>query len=106
LRDVLSYAIGYAAAGFPLVPAISWAIASVADIFTRHWHSSAEVYLAGGDLPADPGRGGGGLRRPRGADRGGAAGLVRRVRRRGDRPVRADRGHGRDLATAPRPAVV
>jgi gamma-glutamyltranspeptidase / glutathione hydrolase len=52
LRDVLSYAIGYAAAGFPLVPAISWAIASVADIFARHWHSSAEVYLAGGDVPA------------------------------------------------------
>src|ERR1700745_2040031 len=24
LRDVLSYAIGYAATGFPLVPAISW----------------------------------------------------------------------------------
>jgi gamma-glutamyltranspeptidase/glutathione hydrolase len=52
LRDVLSYAIGYAAAGFPLVPAISWAIASVADIFTEHWQSSAEVYLAGGDVPA------------------------------------------------------
>jgi gamma-glutamyltranspeptidase/glutathione hydrolase len=52
LRDVLSYAIGYAAAGFPLVPAISWAIASVADIFAQHWHSSAEVYLAGGDVPA------------------------------------------------------
>jgi gamma-glutamyltranspeptidase/glutathione hydrolase len=52
LREVLSYAIGYAAAGFPLVPAISWAIASVASIFTEHWHSSAEVYLAGGDVPA------------------------------------------------------
>jgi gamma-glutamyltranspeptidase/glutathione hydrolase len=52
LRDVLGYAIGYAAAGFPLVPAISWAIASVADIFTEHWHSSAEVYLARGDVPA------------------------------------------------------
>jgi gamma-glutamyltranspeptidase / glutathione hydrolase len=52
LREVLSYAIGYAAAGFPLVPAISWAIASVADIFAEHWHSSAEVYLAGGDVPA------------------------------------------------------
>src|SRR5215468_5042794 len=52
LREVLSYAIGYAASGFPLVPAISWAIASVADIFTEHWHSSAEVYLAGGDVPA------------------------------------------------------
>src|SRR5215470_6264832 len=52
LREVLSYAIGYAGAGFPLVPTISWAIASVADIFTAHWHSSAEVYLAGGDVPA------------------------------------------------------
>src|SRR5712691_10695490 len=52
LRDVLSYAIGYAATGFPLVPAISWAIASVADIFTGHWHSSAEVYLNGGAVPA------------------------------------------------------
>jgi gamma-glutamyltranspeptidase/glutathione hydrolase len=52
LREVLSYAIGYAASGFPLVPAISWAIASVADIFTEHWHSSAEVYLNGTGVPA------------------------------------------------------
>src|ERR1700753_100781 len=33
LRDVLSYAIGYAESGYPLVPAISWAVASVADLF-------------------------------------------------------------------------
>jgi gamma-glutamyltranspeptidase / glutathione hydrolase len=52
LREVLSYAIGYAAAGFPLVPAISWAIASVADIFTEHWHSSAQAYLRDGTVPA------------------------------------------------------
>jgi gamma-glutamyltranspeptidase/glutathione hydrolase len=51
LRDVLGYAIGYAQAGYPLVPAISWSIASVADIFREHWHSSAEVYLSGG-VPA------------------------------------------------------
>ena len=49
---MLGYAIGYAEAGYPLVPAISWSIASVADIFREHWHSSAEVYLSGGGVPA------------------------------------------------------
>jgi gamma-glutamyltranspeptidase / glutathione hydrolase len=52
LRDVLGYAIGYARDGYPLVPVISWSIASVADIFREHWHSSAEVYLPGGGVPA------------------------------------------------------
>ncbi len=52
LRDVLSYAIGYAADGFPLIPSVSWSIASVADLFREHWHSSAETYLAGGGVPA------------------------------------------------------
>jgi gamma-glutamyltranspeptidase / glutathione hydrolase len=52
LRDVLEYAIGYAADGYPLVPAISWSIASVADLFREHWTSSAEVYLPGGGVPA------------------------------------------------------
>src|SRR5947209_17983004 len=31
LRDVLGYAIGYAQDGYPLLPAVSWAVASVAD---------------------------------------------------------------------------
>ena len=52
LRDVLGYAIGYAQSGYPLVPAISWSIASVADLFQEHWHSSAEVYLPDGGIPA------------------------------------------------------
>ena len=52
LRDVLGYAIMYAESGFPLVPAISWSIASVAELFREHWHSSAEVYLEGGGAPA------------------------------------------------------
>ena len=52
LREVLTYAIGYAQAGYPLVPAISWSIASVADLFREHWHSSAEVYLPDGGIPA------------------------------------------------------
>ena len=52
LRDVLSYAIGYARDGYPLIPAISWSIASVAELFREHWQTSAEVYLPGGGVPA------------------------------------------------------
>ncbi|HMD94665.1 MAG TPA: gamma-glutamyltransferase family protein [Trebonia sp.] len=52
LRDVLGYAIGYAESGYPLVPAISWGIASVAGLFREHWTTSAEVYLPGGGVPA------------------------------------------------------
>jgi gamma-glutamyltranspeptidase/glutathione hydrolase len=52
LRDVMGYAIGYAAAGYPLSPAASWGIASVAELFGEHWPSSAEVYLPGGQVPA------------------------------------------------------
>jgi gamma-glutamyltranspeptidase/glutathione hydrolase len=52
LRDVLGYAIGYAAGGYPLIPTASWAIASVADLFREHWQSSAKVYLPGGGVPA------------------------------------------------------
>jgi gamma-glutamyltranspeptidase/glutathione hydrolase len=52
LRDVMGYAIEYAERGYPLVPAISWGIAGVAGMFREHWHSSAEVYLPGGNVPA------------------------------------------------------
>ena len=52
LRDVMGYAIGYAASGYPLLPAISWGIASVAELFRDYWPSSAEVYLADGHVPA------------------------------------------------------
>jgi gamma-glutamyltranspeptidase / glutathione hydrolase len=52
LRDVMGYAIGYAAGGYPLLPAISWGIASVAEMFRDHWPSSAEIYLPGGNVPA------------------------------------------------------
>src|SRR5215469_1020464 len=51
LRDVLSYAIGYAHDGYPMLAGASQAIAAVAPTFTEHWPSSAEVYLAGG-VPA------------------------------------------------------
>jgi gamma-glutamyltranspeptidase/glutathione hydrolase len=52
LRDVLGYAISYARNGYPLVPSISWGIASVAELFREHWPSSAEVYLPHGTVPA------------------------------------------------------
>jgi gamma-glutamyltranspeptidase / glutathione hydrolase len=52
LREVLSYAIGYAESGYPLISGISSGIASVADLFREHWTSSAEVYLPGGGVPA------------------------------------------------------
>jgi gamma-glutamyltranspeptidase / glutathione hydrolase len=52
LRDVMSYAISYAGGGYPVVPAISGAIASVADLFRDYWPGSAEVYLPGGTVPA------------------------------------------------------
>jgi gamma-glutamyltranspeptidase/glutathione hydrolase len=52
LRDVMGYAIGYASRGYPLLPAISWAIASVAELFRDYWPSSAEIYLPGGQVPA------------------------------------------------------
>src|SRR5579875_1495785 len=45
LREVLQYAVGYAAAGYPLLPSASAAIASVAGIFRDHWPTSAEIYL-------------------------------------------------------------
>ncbi len=51
LRDVMEYAIGYAEAGYPLLPTVSAAIAAVEDTFRAHWPGSAEVYLADG-VPA------------------------------------------------------
>jgi gamma-glutamyltranspeptidase / glutathione hydrolase len=51
LREVMRYAIGYARDGYPVVPGVSSAIGSVAGVFTEHWPSSAEIYLAGG-VPA------------------------------------------------------
>ena len=48
LRAVLEHAIGYAAGGYPVLPAISAGIASVAGLFGEHWPSSAAIYLTGG----------------------------------------------------------
>ncbi len=48
LRDVLEYAIGYATDGYPMLATASDAIAAVAPVFTEHWPTSAEIYLANG----------------------------------------------------------
>lgn len=52
LADVLAPAIGYARDGYPLVRAASRTIATVAEMFTEHWPTSAAVYLPHGEVPA------------------------------------------------------
>ena len=51
LEDVLAPAIYYAANGHPLVPRIANTIASMRELFTTHWPTSAELYLPGGVAP-------------------------------------------------------
>ena len=45
LRDVLEYAIGYAATGFPALKRITDTIAGVAELFREEWTSSAAHWL-------------------------------------------------------------
>lgn len=54
LRDVLDHAIGLAEHGHSPVPQVAATVASVRELFTEHWTSSAELYL-GDDGPV-PGR--------------------------------------------------
>lgn len=51
LREVLEYAIGYAAHGHPALPGTAAAIRAVQGIFTEHWSASAEIYLPDGVAP-------------------------------------------------------
>jgi gamma-glutamyltranspeptidase / glutathione hydrolase len=48
LRDVLSYAIGYAADGYPMLSGASAAIDAMAATFTQYWPTSAGIYLGDG----------------------------------------------------------
>ena len=48
LADILEFAIGYADAGYPLLPRIADTLAMVEPLFREHWPSSADVYLASG----------------------------------------------------------
>ncbi|QDW36881.1 gamma-glutamyltransferase family protein [Bradyrhizobium sp. KBS0727] len=51
LRDVLEPAIIYARDGYPLVERISATIATVEQLFRKHWTSSAAVYLPDDKVP-------------------------------------------------------
>lgn len=51
LGEVLSYAIGYAERGHPLLPGAVATIGRVARLFAEDWTTSAELYLPGGDPP-------------------------------------------------------
>ena len=55
LADIFKYAIGYAEAGYPLVPGISAAIEGVAGLFREDWTDSAALYLPRGAVP-EPGK--------------------------------------------------
>ncbi len=48
LRDVLSYAVGYAANGAHMVGRVASAVASVRPLFEAEWPSSAAIWLRGG----------------------------------------------------------
>ena len=51
LADVLSFALGYAEHGIPLVPRVTATIESVRPLFEAEWPSSAAVFLPGGKTP-------------------------------------------------------
>jgi gamma-glutamyltranspeptidase/glutathione hydrolase len=51
LRDVLEPAIAYARDGYPLVERASATIATVEQLFRRHWPTSAAVYLPNNEVP-------------------------------------------------------
>ncbi|MET0781963.1 MAG: gamma-glutamyltransferase, partial [Microbacterium sp.] len=51
LADVLSFAIGYARDGHPLIAQASTTIARVATLFTEHWPSSADLWMPEGRVP-------------------------------------------------------
>ena len=48
LRDVLDFAIGYAEAGYPLLPRIVDVLVMAEPLFREHWQASAAVYLGDG----------------------------------------------------------
>ena len=52
LGDVLSFAIGYARDGHPLLPAAATTIARVAELFRESWPTSAAQWMPDGEIPA------------------------------------------------------
>ena len=119
LRDVLEYAIGYAEPGLPDASRgergnrgsggdLPGALARLSRGLPGRRRPAAGRPLcqsrARGGLPADPDRGRARRTGPGAADRGGQAGVLHRLRRRGDRQLPGPRrGHGRHRSAAPRP---
>lgn len=52
LRQVLTFAIGYAERGHPAVERVGSTVDTVRELFETEWTSSAELYLRDGDAPA------------------------------------------------------
>ncbi|MFI7608045.1 gamma-glutamyltransferase family protein [Micromonospora sp. NPDC049366] len=52
VEDVLEPAIGYAAAGHPLVARVGETVAAVRGLFEEDWHTSAQLWLRAGRPPA------------------------------------------------------
>jgi gamma-glutamyltranspeptidase/glutathione hydrolase len=52
VADVVAYAIEYAEAGHPLLPAAAATIRRVAGLFRDHWPSSADLWMPDGEAPA------------------------------------------------------
>jgi gamma-glutamyltranspeptidase/glutathione hydrolase len=51
LADVLAYAIGYARDGHPVVGRVGTTIETVAELFTEHWTTSAQLWMPNGRPP-------------------------------------------------------
>jgi gamma-glutamyltranspeptidase / glutathione hydrolase len=49
LREVMGYAIGYAADGYPLLPGLTATIRSVEALFRQQWPTSRDIYLPVGE---------------------------------------------------------
>lgn len=52
LADVLSFAVGYARSGHPIVDRVGSTIAAVAGLFREHWPTSAALWMPEGKVPA------------------------------------------------------
>jgi gamma-glutamyltranspeptidase / glutathione hydrolase len=51
LGEIMSFAIDYAGAGYPVIPRITQAVTGVKELFETEWPTSAAVYLPGGRIP-------------------------------------------------------
>lgn len=53
LESVLEFAIGYAQDGHPMLARVGHTIATVAELFRKHWPTSAALWIPDGRIPTD-----------------------------------------------------